>query len=332
MVKIVFATRIHRVAFEILRKYGFEVEVYEGGRYPPKEWFREKLIDADALVVTPMHRVDEELLGYGPRLKVVALFGSGYENIDIDACSRRKVCVFREPEAIDRAVAEHVLALVLSLMRKVVEGDRYVREGRWSEGPAPRELLSSSLEGKKIGIVGMGLLGRYVAQLFRRLGLEVMYWSRRRKLDVEENLGLQYVELDDLLAQSDVVIVTVAYTPETHHLIDERRLRKMKSSAILVNVSRGGVVDTNALVKALSEGWIRGAALDVFEEEPLPPDHPLTKLRNVVLTPHIAGYTREAMIETSRSLAEDLVRIFIERKLPKHVLNGDVCASILNAL
>ncbi len=317
--KIVYALRVHRSGIELLVNRGYNVVVYDG-RYPPKEWLQKELVDADVLVVAPIHVVDKEILNYANRLKLIVLHGSGYENIDLELCSSKGICVAYEPDAIAEAVAEHALGLTLALLRNIVLGDRYVRSGSWGKGPAPRELLGTSLKGKTVGIIGLGRIGSNIARLFKHMGCKIIYWSRRRKPEVEHALGIEYRELHELLSKSDIVIVSIALTKDTIGFIDYTKLSMMKKNSILVNVSRGKVIVEEDLVRALKEGLIKGAALDVFSKEPIDPNNPLVSLDNVVLTPHIAGYTREAMIETSQRVAKTIIRFLEEHKKPLNPL------------
>ncbi len=326
--KIVISMKIPRSCLKEIIDRGYKVHVF-GGRYPPYEWLCNELCDADVLVVAPYHVVNNSILRCGNNLKLIVLYGAGYENIDLSACDKHGVCVVRCADAIDEAAAEHALALTLALLRKVVIGDKYIRSGLWSEGPAPRKLLSTSLKGKVVGIVGLGKLGTYIAKLFKALNARVIYWSRNRKYSIESELGIEYSNLEELFEKADIVIVSLSYSKETHHFINEKLLKRMKHSSAIINVSRGAVIDTNALVKALREGWIAGAGLDVFEPEPLPKDHELTKLENVVLTPHIAGYTYEAMIETCKQIVKVIDVFAKEKKIIGEKLNPTTCSRIM---
>lgn len=323
--RVVYAVKVHRRGLELLRERGFEVVVYRGGRTPPFEWLCRELRSADGLVVTPMHWVDSRLLGCSDRLRIIVVHGSGYENVDLRACEERGVCVVNEPDAIAESVAEHALALTLAVLRNVARGDRYVRSGAWREGPAPRPLIGTSLRGKTVGIVGAGRVGSATARLFKALGCRVVYWSRRRKPELEHGAGVEYVGLERLFEDSDVVVVALAYTPETHHMIGRELLSRMKRGSVLVNISRGAVVDTEALVEALRKGVLAGAGLDVFEEEPLPPTSPLIDMENVVLTPHIAGYTWEAMEATSVAVAQTLISYLTRGEPPPNPLTPGSC-------
>ncbi len=311
MHKVVLATRIHPDAVELLERH-FKVVVNPYGRKYVFEWLCEELRDAWGLIVTPRIPVREELLRCGGRLRIVVTVSSGYDHIDLRAAERLGICVANTPDPIADAVAEHALGLALALLRNIVYGDRYIRSGNWGSGPAPRAMLATMLKGKVAGILGMGRIGLRLARLLNAVGAgRINYWSRRRKPEVE-TIGARYVDLETLFRESDALFITIALTPETRHLVGEEKLRLMKKNAILVNVSRGAVVDEQALVKALREGWIAGAALDVFEQEPLPPDHPLINMENVVLTPHIAGYTWESIREAALLAAHHLVE-FLEK-------------------
>jgi phosphoglycerate dehydrogenase-like enzyme len=309
--KVLVAVKIHEDGLRLLHSEGFRVVVNPRGRRVDEEWLCRELHDAWALMTTMRMRITEDILGCADRLRLIVTLTSGYDHIDLEACEKRGICVANTPEAISLAVAEHILGMTLALLRNVVRGDRYVRGGEWGTGPAPRELLSTMLRRKVVGVVGMGRIGAAASSLMRSVGAaEILYWSRRRKPEAEAATGAEFVDLDTLFRESDIVIITVALTPETRHLVDEGRLRLMKRSAVLVNTARGAVVDTEALVKALREGWIAGAALDVYEQEPLPPNHPLTQLKNTILTPHIAGYTRESIKETARLAALQVIEYY----------------------
>lgn len=322
MARVVYAIKVHRSGLELLSSKGFEVIVYDKSK-PIREWLCEKLDNAKALVVAPFHQIGEEILKCG-RIELIVVHGSGYENIDLEECSKRNICVANTPDAIAESVAEHALGLVLALLRNIAYGDRFIRNNLWITGPTPRPLLSTTLRGKIVGIIGLGRIGSSIAKLFRRYGNRVIYWSRRRKPEVEHALDIEYKELDHLLAEADVVIVALALTKETQGFIDYEKISRMKKNSIIVNISRGKIIVEKDLIKALKEGIIGGAALDVFEEEPIGANNPLTRLDNTVLTPHIAGYTWEAMVETSRMVAQTIIDYFNGR-VPYNALNKNIC-------
>lgn len=322
MAKVVFTFKPHTIAFEILEAEGIDYTYFDG-RTPPKEWFEENLRDAEVIIVPAWQPLNAELMNLAPNLRLILVHGSGVDRIDVGEASRRGVCVANAPDAIAQAVAEHALALTLAVMKNVVRGDACLRSGCWSPD-TQRYLTTRLLRGKRVGVVGLGRVGSEVAKLFKALGTEVIYWSRSRKTEVEHALDLKYVEFEELLKTSDVVVITIALTPETKGLLGHRELSMLKPGAILINVSRGPIVDEEALVKALSEGRIN-AGLDVYAVEPLPRDSELMKLENTVLTPHIAGFAHEALKETSVFVAREAVSFIKEGKLPHTLINREGC-------
>jgi glyoxylate reductase len=239
------------------------------------------------------------LLDLLPRLRVVSNFGVGVDHIDLAAARARGIPVGNTPGAVDGATADLTFAILLACARNVVTGDRFARSERFTHYD-PSVLLGAEVHGSTLGIIGMGRVGRGVARRARGFDMRVLYHNRRRDLEAEREIGVEYASLDDLLSQAHFVSLNVPLTPETRGLIGERELRLMRRDAILVNVARGGVVDHEALHRALTAGTIAGAAIDVTEPEPLPRNHPLLALENLVITPHLgsaAGRTRRRMAE-----------------------------------
>lgn len=322
MARVVFTFKPHTIAFEILEKEGVDYTYFEG-RAPPKEWFEENLRDAEVIIVPAWQPLNAELMNLAPNLRLILVHGSGVDKVDVGEASRRGVCVANAPDAIAQAVAEHALALTLAVMKNIVRGDACLRSGCW--GPDTQRYLSTRLlRGKRVGVIGLGRVGSEVAKLFKALGVEVVYWSRSRKTEVEHALDLKYLEFEELLKTSDVVVVTIALTPETKGLLGHRELSMLKPGAVLVNVSRGPIVDEEALVKALSEGRIN-AGLDVYTVEPLPRDSELIKLENTALTPHIAGFAQEALKETSEFVAREAALFVKRERLPHTLINKEGC-------
>jgi lactate dehydrogenase-like 2-hydroxyacid dehydrogenase len=253
---------------------------------------------AVAVVCTLTERVDESVLAAaGPQLRVVANVAVGYDNIDVAAAGARGVLVTNTPGVLDGATADLTMGLVLAAARRIAEGDRFLRSGTpWTWGPRMLTGLDVSA-GATLGVVGYGRIGRAVARRARAFDMRVLATPTRSQLSPEERAAVEFRELPDLLAEADVVTLHCPLTPQTHHLVDDEALARMRSTALLVNTARGGIVDTDALVRALTEGRLAGAALDVFEDEPRV-DPRLLELPSVVLTPHLgsAGLaTREAM-------------------------------------
>jgi lactate dehydrogenase-like 2-hydroxyacid dehydrogenase len=263
----------------------------------------ERLPEAEGLFTLVVDRVDENILSRAACLRVVSNMAVGVDNVDVAACTRRGLPVGNTPGVLTEATADLAMALLLSAARRLPEASQDARQGRWSTW-SPTGWLGFDLNGALLGIIGLGKIGQAVARRARGFGLRLVYTDTilRPKLEIE--LGARYLPLDDLLRQSDFVSVHVPLLPSTRHLIDERALRLMKPSAVLVNAARGPIVDTVALSEALKEGWIAAAALDVTDPEPLPASHPLFGLPNCLVVPHIGSATRG----TRRAMAESACR------------------------
>ncbi|EHR79484.1 2-hydroxyacid dehydrogenase [Thermococcus litoralis DSM 5473] len=300
--KVLVAAPLHEKAIEILKNAGLEV-VYE--EYPDQEKLKELVKDVSAIIVRSKPKVTKEIIDAASSLKVIARAGVGLDNIDVEYAKSKGIEIVNAPAASSRSVAELAIALIFNVARKVAFADRKMREGIW----AKKQCMGFELEGKTLGVVGFGRIGYQVAKIANAIGMKLLLYDPYPNEERAKEVGGRFVELEELLRNSDVVTIHVPLLESTYHLINEEKLKLMKPTAILINTSRGPIVDTNALVKALQEGWIAGAGLDVFEEEPLPKDHPLTKLDNVVLTPHIGASTVEAQERAGIEVAEKVVKI-----------------------
>jgi glyoxylate reductase len=234
--------------------------------------------------------VDGPLLDRLPALKVISNFGVGVDHIDLKAAASRGIPVGNTPSAVDGATADMTMALLLSVARNVVIGDHFARGLEFTHYD-PSHLLGREVFGSTLGIIGMGRIGCEVAKRARAFDMRILYHNRRRNPEAERALGVTYASLNDLLVESHFVSLNVSLTPETTGLMGERELRKMRKDAILINIARGAVVDHYALYRALAENWIAAAAVDVTQPEPLPRDHPLLSLKNLVITPHLGSAT-----------------------------------------
>lgn len=272
-------------------------------------------------------RVDDELLDRaGPQLRVVANYAVGYDNIDVDACSRRGVAVGNTPGVLTETTADAAFALLMAAARRIPEAYDYVRQDRWKTW-GPLLLLGPDVHHATLGIVGFGRIGREVAKRARGFDMNVLYYDvYPAPAEEEARLGARRVEMDELLASSDFVTVHVNLTPETHHLMNAAAFAKMKPSAMLINAARGPVVDPAALYDALKNGVIAGAGLDVTEPEPLPGDHPLLTLPNCLVVPHIASASYRTRGEMARIAAENVLAGLQGKPLPAFV-NPDVFAA-----
>lgn len=311
MTKVFVTRRIPESGPALLRANGFDVEVSDFDGVLPREVLLEKVRGVDAILSLLTDRIDGDLMdAAGPQLKVIGQFAVGFDNIDLQAAAKRRVVVTNTPGVLTEATAELAVALIYAVARRIVEADRYMREGRFN-GWAPLMLLGTNLVGKVLGLIGLGRIGQVVA---RRMGhMKILYHDTNRNEQLEHQLGIEYRELDDLLKTADVISLHVPLTDGTRHLIDSTHLGMVKSTAYLVNTSRGPVVDEAALVEALKTGRIKGAALDVYEEEPLMAPG-LAELTNVVLVPHIGSATEEARSAMSELAARNIIAVLLGRK------------------
>ena len=315
MSRVVVTGRVPDAAIEKLRA-AHEVEMWPDPEPIGREELLRRVAGADAVVSLLTERIDAELLdAAGPQLKVVANVAVGYDNIDVPACTERDVVATNTPGVLTDATADIAFALILMATRRLGEGERLIRSGReWKWGMF--FLLGSGLQGKTLGVVGMGGIGQATARRARAFGMEIVYQSRSEiDAGIAAELGARRVELDELLSVSDVVSLHCPYGPATHHLIGAEQLAAMQDSAYLVNTARGPIVDEAALASALREGRIAGAGLDVYEHEPRV--HPeLRELDNVVLLPHLGSATVETRTAMAVLAAENVLAVLGGQRPP----------------
>jgi len=274
--------------------------------------YAEQLREATAVVVS-MEAVNDAYLAKALKLKVVSRFGVGYDTVDVEACTRRKVYVTHTPDVLSAAVADITWALILGFMRRIPEADRFTRE-EW--GKRARGFpFGWDLPGKTLGFLGLGRIGAEAAKRAQGFDVKMIYHDPVPRPDLEKLYGIKPVGFEELLRASDILSIHVPLLPSTRHIIGRKELAMMKPTALIVNTSRGPVIDQDALTEALKEKRIAGAALDVFEVEPIPLTHPLLKLDNLVVTPHIASATRETRRRMAERCAES-VRALLEGKRP----------------
>ncbi|MCX8181259.1 MAG: glyoxylate reductase [Thermofilaceae archaeon] len=324
--KVFVCRQIPEEGLRVIRDF-YEVEVWDRYSPPPREVLLEKVREVDALVTLLTDKIDKEVLDSAQRLRIIAQYAVGFDNIDVAYATLKGVYVTNTPGVLTDATADLTWALLLAAARRIVEADRFVRSGdywRTSTGWHPLMMLGYHVTGKTLGIIGMGRIGQAVARRAKGFEMRVLYYQRRKLAEsLERELNAKYVDLETLLRESDFVSIHVPLTKETFRMIGEKELRIMKPTAILINTSRGAVVDEEALVKALKEGWIAAAGLDVFEKEPLPPEHPLTKLDNVVLAPHVGSATLETRASMAKLVAENLIA-FYKGEEPPTLVNKEV--------
>jgi len=303
-------------------KENFDAEVWPEYAPPPKKVIIEKAKNVDALVTLLSDKIDAEVFEAAPNLKIVAQMAVGFDNIDVQEATKRSIYVTNTPEVLTETTADFAWALLMSVARRVVEADKYVRTGQWKVGWHPSMMLGRDVHGATIGIVGAGRIGYALAKRAKGFDMKILYYDVIPRPEMEE-LGAKPVNLDELLKESDFVSIHVSLMKETQHLINAEKLRLMKRTAYLINNARGPIVDEKALYRALKEGRIAGAGLDVFEQEPTLVDNPLLKLDNVVVAPHISSASQETRSRMAEIAAENLVAFFEGRK-PPNLVNPDV--------
>lgn len=301
---------------EVLAEAGAELVLAQTG--DPDE-LASLVVDADA-ILTCFKQVPADVIRAGHRLQVVGRYGIGVDNIDVAEATRLGILVTNVPAYCLDEVAEHALGLLLGLARNIPAYNASVRDGKW-DLKAGRPLFR--VAGQTLGVMGFGKIGQTLAAKASGFGVKVLAYDPFMDAERIRSRGVEPSDLDDLLARSDLVSLHVPLTDATRHLINESRLRSMKPTAFLVNTSRGGIIDLDALARALREGWIAGAGLDVFEPERLPRDHPLLALPNLVATPHVAFYSEESVLELERKAARNIADVLLGR-LPESVVNRQV--------
>ncbi|MCZ6728509.1 MAG: D-glycerate dehydrogenase, partial [SAR324 cluster bacterium] len=269
-----------------------DVWMWEEDNTVPRELLLEKVHGAEGLYTMLFDQVNQELLDAAPQLKVVSTMAVGVDNIDLAACTARGIPVGHTPIVVTEATADFAMALMLAASRRIFPSAEFVRNKQWKEW-SPTLMIANDVHRKTLGIVGMGRIGQAIARRARGFDMNLLYHARSPKPEAERDLGVSYRALDDLLAESDIVILILPLTEETRHMINDETLAKMKPSAYLINSARGPIVDPDALYRALSEGRLAGAALDVTEPEPISADDPLLSLENCLIVPHISTSTWE---------------------------------------
>jgi glyoxylate reductase len=286
-----------------------------------RETLLREIVDVDGIICLITEKMDAEAIERAHRCRVIAQVAVGYDNIDVAAATRRGIYVTNTPGVLTETTADMGWAILMATARRVVEGDKFTRSGRWKTW----ELMGftgQDVHGATLGIVGLGRIGAAIARRARGFAMPILYHNRNRAEALEADLGARYVSLDDLLRQSDFVMVSTALTAETRHLIGERELGLMKPSAILVNIARGPIVDQRALYRALVDRKIWAAGLDVFEAEPVPMDEPLLKLDNVVVPPHLGSGSIATRTKMATMAAENCLA-GVTGKTPPNVVNPE---------
>src|SRR5690625_4335968 len=306
---------------ELLEPYESIVrfDMWEDEHTPvPREVLLEKAKQADGIVCMLTEQIDQELLEQASQLKIVANMAVGYDNINIAAAKQKRIMVTNTPDVLTETTADLTFALLMATARRLIEASNTIYNDQWGDW-SPFMLVGTDIHNKTIGIVGMGRIGLAVARRAKGFNMNILYHNRSQNRDGEKEVNATYVSFELLLKQSDFVVFLAPFTKQTADLFDERAFKQMKSSAIFINVSRGGVVDERALFQALENKTIRAAGLDVFKQEPISSIHPLTKLNNVVLLPHIGSASVETRENMLKLCLENIQRFFQGKKLKSPV-------------
>ena len=319
MAKIFVTRKTSNVCVDILKKWSSNVEIWDQDCIVPYDVLSEKAKHVDALVSHPVDKIDENILK-NPNLKIVAQSAVGIDNIDLNIATRYNVIISHTPGVLTETCADFAWALMLASARRVCECSEYVKAGKWVRHE-PNIFIGLDVHGKTLGVIGPGRIGEGVIKRAYGFSMKVLYHEPHRKQHIDE-LGASYVPLDNLLSQSDFVVLCCPLTPETKHLIDIKKLKMMKSTAVLVNIARGAVVVTDDLVEALKTGVISYAALDVTDPEPIPNNHPLVSLPNCLIASHIA-YSTQATKDAVGTLTAESVIDCLEGRPVKFQANKD---------
>jgi glyoxylate reductase len=305
--KRVFLTRkLHDFALNELKKK-YIVEVHSGKIPIPRNKLRSKIQNIDGLICFPYDKIDSALIDNAKNLKVISTYSVGFDHIDIQHAKKKKIRVGYTPEVLTDATADLAFSLMLDVVRRVSEGDRIIRSGKWRHIYGAYDYVGLDLQGKTLGILGLGRIGSTLARRARSFNMKIIYHNRKPILKKQEKkLGVKYVTFDKLIRQSDIISIHVPHTKETDKLFNLKVFSKMKKSVLLVNTARGKIINEKDLVTALNKKMIGGAALDVYESEPIGQHHPLTKIQNVVLAPHIGSSTKETRIKMAEIALKNL--------------------------
>jgi glyoxylate reductase len=318
----VYVTRLlPKEAMDKINSY-CDAKTWDGPLPPPRQVLMENVVDIEGLVSLLTDKIDAELMDKAPKLKVISNYAVGFDNIEIPEATKRGIIVGNTPGVLTETTADLTFALLMAAARRVVEGDKEVRAGKWKTW-GPMTLLGQDIHGATLGIVGLGRIGAAVARRAKGFGMKIMYYDIVRQNKAEEELGIQYAGLDKVLSDSDFITIHTNLTKETHHLIGAKQFEMMKRTCILVNTSRGPIVDNMALSEALRNKKIAYAALDVTEPEPMPADHPLLKLDNVIVVPHIASASVATRTKMGLMAADNLIA-GLKGEMPPNPVNPEV--------
>ena len=304
----IFLTRtLHDFALKELKKK-FQVKVHTGKIPIPKNTLKSKIKQVDGLICFPYDQIDKEIIQSAKNLKVISTFSVGYDHIDTKFAKEKKIRVGYTPDVLTNATADMAFALMIDSLRRISEGDRIIRKQKWNQIYGAYDYVGLDLQGKTLGIIGLGRIGKTFAKRAKAFDMKIIYHNRKQisKID-EKKLGVKYTTFNKLITQSDIISIHVPHTDETNQMFNMKIFRKMKKTSFLINTSRGKVVNEKDLVVALKQKIIGGAGLDVFETEPISKNHQFLKLENVVLAPHVGSSTKETRTKMAEITIKNLI-------------------------
>lgn len=326
--KIFITRKLNSIAVELLKNY-YDVVWTNKTDSPTKNVMIKKVKNVYGILCTLSEKIDSDIMdAAGSNLKVISTLSTGYEHIDICEATKRGIYVTTTGNILSEATADLTFGLFLALSRKIVEGHLYVIDGKWQKGWAPDLFLGSNIYGSTLGILGLGNIGTAVAKRANGFNMNIIYNNRHQlSKSIENKLNVTYVTFDQLLKNSDFLSIHTSFDKDNFHLIDSIELKKMKKTSFLINTSRGSIINEISLIKALKNKWIAGAGLDVFEKEPLPNQHELLKLKNVILLPHIGSATVQTRNQMSEVAAINLHNI-LSKKKPLYLVNKELLQNL----
>ena len=304
----IFLTRtLHDFALKELKKK-FQVEIHKGKIPIPQSTLKSKIKDVDGLICFPYDQINKKIIESAKNLKVISTYSVGYDHVDTQFAKEKKIRVGYTPEVLTNATADMAFALIIDSLRRISEGDRVIRKQKWKEIYGAYDYVGLDLQGKTLGIMGLGRIGKTLAKRAKAFDMKIIYNNRKQisKTD-EKKLGVKYTTFDNLIIQSDIISIHVPHTKETNQIFNMKIFKKMKKTAFLINTSRGKVINEKELSIALKLKIIAGAGLDVFETEPISKNHLFMKLNNIVLAPHVGSSTKETRIKMAEITIKNLM-------------------------
>ena len=305
--KILLTRTLHDFALKELKKK-FQVEIHTGKIPIPQKTLKSKIKEMDGLICFPYDKIDKEIIQSAKKLKAISTYSVGYDHIDTQFAKENKIRVGYTPEVLTDATADMAFALLLDSLRRISEGDRIIRKGQWKKIYGAYDYVGLDLQGKTLGIMGLGRIGKTLAKRAKAFDMKIIYHNRKQISKTEEKkIGVKYTTFEKLICQSDIISIHVPHTKQTNEMFNMKIFRKMKKTSFLINTSRGKVVNEKDLAVALKQKIIAGAGLDVFDTEPIKKNHPFLKLENTVLAPHVGSSTKETRIEMAKITMKNMI-------------------------